>query len=129
MVKTVSVAELGHGQASRAVRDSEQEPVLISRENKPAAWIVSSSALAEIAAARGGEPDVYQRAIELLALDLYRREVLSLERAAKLAGMSLGEFIDLAGSLHIPVLWEPAGGIRQEVDRFAALLHPSAAQE
>ena len=123
MVKTVSVAELGHGQASRAVRESEHEPVLVSRENRPAAWMVSSSALAEIAAARGVEPDVYQRALELIALDLYRREVLTLGRAARLAGMDLGDFIDLAGRLRIPILWEPEGGLRQEVDAIAKLLH------
>jgi len=127
-VKTVSVAELGHGGASRAVREAQHEPVLVSKENRPAAWIISAQEVANVAAARGAEPDLYQRALELIAIDLYQREVLTLGQAAKLAGMALGDFIDLCGTLHVPVLWEPKEGIRAEVDAFAAMLEDAATE-
>lgn len=122
MVKAVSVAELGHGGASRAVREAQHEPVLVSKENRPAAWIVSAEAIARVAAARGEDPDVYQQTLELVAVDLYQHEVLTLGRASKLAGMTLGDFIDLCSRLRVPILWEPEGGIGAEVDAFAAML-------
>ncbi len=122
MVKTVSVADLGHGGASRAVREAQHEPVLISKENRPAAWIVNAEDVAKIAAVRGGAPDVYQRALEMIALDLYQREVLTLGQATKLAGMALGDFVDLCGSLRVPVLSEPNEGIGAEVDAMEAMV-------
>jgi hypothetical protein len=122
MSKTVSVAELGHGGASRAIRAAQQEPVLVSKENRPAAWIVSAERLAQVAAARGVAPDVYQHALELIAVDLYRDEVLTLGQAAKLAGLALGDFIDLCGHLQVPVLWEPGAGLTAEIDGAAAML-------
>ncbi len=103
MAKTVSVAQLGHGRAFQVVRDTQREPVLVSKENRPAAWIVSAEALAQVAAVRGVEPDVYHQALELLALDLYRDQVLTLGRAARLAGLPLGDFIDLCGRFQVPV--------------------------
>jgi hypothetical protein len=121
-VKTVSVADLSHGGASRAVRDAQQEPVLVSKDNHPAAWLVSASELARVAKARRTNADVYQRALELLAIDLYQKEVLTLGRASKLAGMSLGDFIDLCGRLNVPVLWESPEGLAAEVEQFAAAL-------
>src|SRR5439155_26995628 len=53
VAKTISVAQLGHGGASRAIRDAEDGAVLVSKENCPAAWIVSAARLARVAAARG----------------------------------------------------------------------------
>ncbi len=73
MAKTISVAQLGHGGASRAIRDAQDEPVLVSKENRPAAWIISSERLAEVASARGVDPDVYDRALELFAVKLYEQ--------------------------------------------------------
>jgi hypothetical protein len=122
MPKTISVAQLGHGGASRAIREAQREPVLVSKQNRPAAWILSTDRLAEVAAARGVEPEVYQRALELLAIDLYRLETLTLGQAAELAGMPLGDFIDLCGRLRVPVLWEPTGGIGAEVEALAEAL-------
>jgi hypothetical protein len=122
MPKTFSIAQLGHGGASRAIREAQRGPVLVSKQNRPAAWILSADRLAEVAAARGGEPEVYQRAMELLAVDLYRLETLTLGQAAELAGMPLGDFIDLCGRLRVPVLWEPQGGIGAEVDALAEAL-------
>ena len=122
MAKTISVADLGHGGASRAIREAQQEPVLVSKENRPAAWIVSAERLAQVAAARSAEPDVYQRALELIAVDLYRQETLTLGQAARLAGMALGDFIDLCGRLHVPVLWESRKSIGAEVEALEAML-------
>jgi hypothetical protein len=125
MAKTFSVAELGHGGASRAIRTAEHEPVLVSKENRPAAWIVSAEKLAAVAAAFG-RSDVYQQALALVAVDLYRDEVLTLGQAARLAGLPLGDFIDLCGKLHVPVLWEPKGGIAADVDALDSLLKDSS---
>ena len=122
MAKTISVADLGHGGASRAIREAQQEPVLVSKENRPAAWIVSAERLAQVAAARSAEPDVYQRALELIAVDLYRQETLTLGQAARLAGMTLGDFIDLCGRLDVPVLWESRKSIGAEVEALEAML-------
>lgn len=122
-MKTNSVAQLGHGGASRAVREAQQEPVLVSKENRPAAWLLSAERLAEVAAAGGTEAaDAYQQALQLLALDHYRQGNLTLGQAAKLAGLELGDFIDLCGRLRVPVLWEPPGGVGAEVSRLEALL-------
>ena len=123
MTKTFSVAQLGHGAASRAIREAQQEPVLVSKENRPVAWILSAEKLAQVAAARGEEAAAaYQRALELIAVELYRQAVLTLGQGAKLAGMSLSDFIDLCGSLNVPILWEPEGGIGAEVERLENLL-------
>lgn len=121
-MKTVSIADLAHGAASRAVRTSQHEPVLVTKGSRPAAWLVSASDVAAAATARGVDPSIVQEALELIALDLYQREVLSLGQAAKLAGMMLGDFIDLCGTLHVPVLWESHEGLEQDVASFAALL-------
>jgi PHD/YefM family antitoxin component YafN of YafNO toxin-antitoxin module len=123
MAKTVSVAELGHGGASRAIRAAQHEPVLVSKENRPAAWIVSAERLAQVAAARGAEPaEAYQRVLELIAVEVYRAGTLTLGQAAKLAGLALADFIDLCGRLRVPVLWEPEEGIGTEVDALATTL-------
>ena len=126
MTKTVSVAELGHGGASRAIREARQEPVLVSKENRPAAWIISAEKLAGVAAARGAEASqVYERALELLAIELYRQAILTLGQASKLAAMPLYDFIGLCGRVQVPLLWEPEGGIQAEVEKLETLLTPS----
>lgn len=97
MAKTVSVTDLGHGRASRAIRDAQVGPVLVSKENRPAAWLLSAERLAQVAAAHGSDvSDLCQHALELLAVDLCRDGILTLGQGAKLAGLSLGDFIDLA---------------------------------
>src|SRR5829696_3827093 len=93
--KTVSVAQLGHGAASRAIRDAQMEPVLVSKENRPAAWSVSADRLAQVARSRQAGADVYDRALAVIAVELFREAVLTLGQAAKLAGLALGDFIDL----------------------------------
>ncbi len=122
MAKTVSVGELAHGGVSRAIRAAQQEPVLVSKENRPAAWIISAEKLAQVAAGGEESTEIYRRALALLAVDLYQSGTLTLGQAARLAGMSLGDFIDLCGRLRVPVLWEPVEGIGAEVDALAAAL-------
>ena len=130
MVKTLSVAQLAHGGASRAIREAQKEPVLVSKENRPSAWIVSAERLAQVAAAHGAEAaDTYQQALALIAVELYREATLTLGQGAKLAGMALSDFIDLCGSLHVPILWEPDGGIAAEVERLEGLLPQAQADE
>lgn len=122
MAKTFSVADLGHGGASRALRAAQDEPVLVSRQNRPAAWIVSAEKLAQVAAAMGPEQaDAYARTLQLLAVELYRDAILTLGQAAQLAGLTLGDFIDLCGRLDVPVLWEPPHGIDADADALAMI--------
>jgi predicted HTH domain antitoxin len=104
MTKTVSVAQLGHGAASRVIRDAQMEPVLVSKENRPAAWIVSADRLAQVARSRQAGADVYDRALAVIAVELYRETVLTLGQAAKLAGLALGDFIDLCADLDVHIL-------------------------
>ncbi|MGD9889793.1 MAG: UPF0175 family protein [Dehalococcoidia bacterium] len=122
MAKTFSVAELGHGGAAQAVRAAEDGPVLVSRQNRPAAWIVSAEQLARVVAAMGAEhADSYQSVLQLIAVDLYRDETLTLGQGAKLAGLALGDFIDLCERLQVPILWESSEGIAADADALAAI--------
>jgi predicted HTH domain antitoxin len=121
MPKTISVSQLGHGGASRAVRDALQEPVLVSKENHPAAWLLSAEQLARVAAATPGGGEAYQHALSLVATELYRQGTLTLGQAAHLASLNLGDFIDLCSRLRIPILWEPEGGLAADVEALAAL--------
>lgn len=89
MAKTVSVAQLGRGGPSRAIRDAQEGPVLVSKENRPSAWIVSA-------------------------------------QAAKLAGLALGDVIDLCGRLRVSILWEPRDGIEADVEAAAAMAEESS---
>lgn len=104
MTKTVSVAQLGHGAASRAIRDAQNEPVLVSKENRPTAWIISADRLAKLARSRTAGTDVYDRALAAIVVHLFRDSVLTLGQAAKLAGLALGDFIDLCGDLEVDIL-------------------------
>ncbi len=125
--KTMSVAQLGHGGASRALREALEEPVLVSKENRPAAWLVSAEQLARVAAATGDGGDAYRHALSLVATELYRQGTLTLGQAAKVAGLDLGAFIDLCARLRIPVLWEPEGGLAADVDALEELERAAAA--
>jgi predicted HTH domain antitoxin len=127
MPKTVSVSELSHGAASRAIREAQVEPVLVSKEHRPASWIVSAERLAQVARARGAAPDVYERALDAIAVDLYRDGVLTLGQGAKLAGMTFGDFIDLCGDLGVPILWGTPDELAADVDSLARSLPPPPA--
>lgn len=126
MAKTISVEQLDHGGASRAIREAQDEPVLVSEKDRPAAWIVSADRMAEVAAARGAESDAYERALELFAVKLYEHGGISLGRAAKLAGLGLHDFIDLCGRLGVSVIWEPED-VGAEADALEAFLQEAEA--
>ena len=53
-----------------------------------------------------------------LAVKLFDGDVLSIGKAAKLAGMPLGEFIDHLGTLKIPVVRYGEEGLQQELVAF-----------
>lgn len=53
-----------------------------------------------------------------LAVKLFDEETISLGKAARLAGMSLSEFIDLLGSMQIPVVRYEPGELEKELDSF-----------
>ena len=123
MTVTVSAEEFGPGAASRALDAAQEAPVLVCRQGQAAAWLVSSERLAQVVAVRDGEPgDIYQRTLELLAVELFRTGVLSLGQASTLAGLSLSDFIDLCGRLHVPILWETDDGATSDADALALLL-------
>jgi len=123
MAKTVSVGELAHGGASRAIRTAQSEPVLVSKENRPAAAIMSAEKLAQVAEGVGGAPGaIYKQALALLAVDLYQGATPTLGQAAKLAALSLSDFIDRCGRLRVPVLWEPVEGIEADVEALTTAL-------
>ena len=57
-----------------------------------------------------------------MAIDLYRRGIISIGRAAEFAGIPLAEFRALCGTLQIPVLHEPPGGLEAELAGLEAAL-------
>jgi predicted HTH domain antitoxin len=116
-MKAFSIKELAQGGASRVVREAENGPVIISRNNEPAALVLSFNELSRTAA-QTGNADVYQNALALLAVKLFDDGALSLGRAAELGGMSLADFIDLNAALHVPILREPEHDVAAEVDAF-----------
>lgn len=126
MTKTVSVAELNEERVRCAIEDAKREPLLVRDEGRPAVWIVSAEALTQVAAAQGVAPDVYQRTLELLAVDLYRQETLTLAQGAALVGMHLSDFIDLCSRLGVPILWDTGEDLTAEVEAVKALVNPIA---
>lgn len=53
-----------------------------------------------------------------VAIRLYEQEVISLGKAARIAGLSLGELIDRLGALNIPVIRYPAEDLKRELAEF-----------
>jgi len=126
VTKTVSIARFADGRAGDAIRAAQEAPVLGSQESLPAAWIVSAERLADVAAARGVESaETYQRALALIAVEQYEYGRLTLVQAARLAGLLLDDFIDLCGRLRVPVLWEPADGLDEEIEAAEAIAGPA----
>lgn len=114
--------ELSHEGASKVIRTAETEPVLVSKNNEPAVWMVSAEALARVAEHRTGDQEIYRSALQVVAVDLFDRGMLSMGRAARLAGVPLGDFIDLCDRLHVPILREPDAGLVEEVGSFETWL-------
>lgn len=53
-----------------------------------------------------------------VAIRLYEDEVISLGKAARIAGLSLSELIDRLGALNIPVIRYPADDLEPEIVEF-----------
>jgi predicted HTH domain antitoxin len=53
-----------------------------------------------------------------VAVRLYENEVISIGRAAKIAGLSIGEFIDRLAALNIPVVRYSAEELERELAAF-----------
>lgn len=53
-----------------------------------------------------------------LAAKSFEEDLLSIGEAARRAGMSVSEFIDLLGKLHIPVTHYAPGELGKEIDEF-----------
>jgi PHD/YefM family antitoxin component YafN of YafNO toxin-antitoxin module len=121
-MKTVTVRELSREGVSKAIRAAQVEPVLVSKNNEPAVWMVSADALAHIAMQHTGDQEIYRSTLQAVAVDLFDHDVLSMGRAAQLAGLPLGDFIDLCDRLHVPVLRESETGVAEEVDAFETWL-------
>jgi predicted HTH domain antitoxin len=128
-MKTVSVKELNIGGISRSVKDAEVEPLLVSRNNEPAAFMVSASEVAKVANRLSGDPSLFHDVLALMAVDLFDRGVLSIGKASSLLGIPLSEFIELCNRLDVPILRESDEGIEAEVDAFASWLQSTRTTE
>ncbi len=53
-----------------------------------------------------------------VAVRLYENEVTSLGKAARIAALSLSEFIDRLGALNVPVIRYPAEDLQREIAEF-----------
>ena len=114
-MKTVPVRELSHNGVSKVIAAAEREPVLVTKNNEPSVWMVSAREVALASAQLAGDSSVYGDALAVVAVDFYTRGILSIGRAARLAGTPLAEFILLCGKLQVPVLREPPGGLEAEL--------------
>jgi antitoxin (DNA-binding transcriptional repressor) of toxin-antitoxin stability system len=114
-VKTIPVRELSQNGASKVIAAAEVEPVLVTKNNEPAVWMVSAREVALVSEQLTGDRSVYGGALAVVGVDLYRQGILSIGRAARMAGTPLVEFIVLCGRLQVPVLQEPPGGLEGEL--------------
>lgn len=121
-MKTVPVRELSQNGASKVIAAAEAQPVLVTKNNEPSVWMVSARDIALASAQRAGDDSVYRDALAVVAVDLYRRGLLSIGRAARLAGTSLADFILLSGKMQVPVLREPPSGLEAELAGLEAAL-------
>ncbi|MGI8825929.1 MAG: UPF0175 family protein [Chloroflexota bacterium] len=124
-MKTVSVRQLSHEGASKVVAAAAAEPVLVTKNNEPAVWMVGASELARVASQVKGGDDVYRHTLALVAVDLFDRGTLSLGRSARFAGVDLAAFIELCGRLHVSILRAPEEGFEAELAAFEDGLHAS----
>ncbi len=82
---------------SRALREAERAPVLVLKGDQPNALIIHlDKSLME--SERGLRP--------AMAASLYKDKTLSLGAAARLSGLSLGQFIDHLADLGIDIVRE-----------------------
>lgn len=78
---------------SQALEKATRGPVIVLKGDTPAAILISMDAL-------GGSDDLRPA----LARALYEAGVVSLGRAARIAGMHYGDFINLLGNWGVPVI-------------------------
>lgn len=69
-----------------------------------------------------GDSAVYDNVLAVVAVDLYSKGVLSIGKAARLAGIPLAEFMLLCGRLQVPVLRVPPEGLEAELEGLEAAL-------
>jgi predicted HTH domain antitoxin len=80
---------------SEALRQAEQEPVLILKGNQPNALIVNL---------KSSLGDITEQLRPALAASLFKDRVMSLGAAAEISGLSLSEFIDHLTQLDIDLV-------------------------
>lgn len=108
-MKAVNVRQLKNN-PSEALREARRQPVVVMNRDQPEALLVHLDDETLLA-----EPGV-RRA---LATALFRDESLSLGQAARFAGLSIGEFMQHASRLGIPVVRGTAAGVREDAQTIA----------
>lgn len=103
-MKTFNVRQLKNN-PSEALREARKHPVVVMKRDHPEALLVHFDDEALLT-----EPGV-RRAF---ATALYREESLSLGQAARLAGLSVAEFMQYASRLGIPVVRGTAASVRED---------------
>lgn len=114
-MKSISAREMSQNGASKVIAAAQSEPVLITKNNEPSAWVVSARDVALVSERLSGDDSVYRDTLAAVAAHLYSRDLLSIGRAARLAGMPLADFILLCGKVNAPVLREPPEGLEAEL--------------
>jgi len=103
-MKAVNVSGLKNN-PSEALREARKDVVVVMNRDKPEALMIGVELT-------GGRLDV-DGVLAALATSLFRDDMLSLGRSARLAGMTVGEFATHVSRQGIPVIKMPP----EEVDR------------
>ena len=109
-MKSVNVRELKNN-PSDALRMARKAPVVVMNRDQPEALLFHLDDEGLL-----GEPGVRLA----LATTLYKSESVSLGRAAKIAGMTLADFIQEMGGQGIPVVRGNAKTLREELKNIKA---------
>jgi predicted HTH domain antitoxin len=109
-MKSVNVRQLKNN-PSEALRMARKAPVVVMNRDQPEAVLFHLDDEGLL-----GEPGVRLA----LATTLYNNESVSLGRAAKIAGMTLADFIQEMGGQGIPVVRGNAKTLREELKNVKA---------
>jgi prevent-host-death family protein len=115
-MKAVSVRELKNN-PSDALRLAQTDVVVVTSRNRPEAVLVHLSE--ETLLAEAGVRTA-------LAVSLFKEDALPLGRAARLAGMALGDFIRHLSRLGIPAVKGDERSLSEDLDDLDAWLARSA---
>jgi len=115
-MKAVSVRELKNN-PSDALRMAQTDVVVVTNRNRPEAVLVHLDDETLLA-----EPGVRTA----IAVSLFKDDALPLGRAARLAGMALGDFVRHMSRLGIPIVKGDARSLREDLDDLDAWLAESA---